>query len=201
MKPFAAACDNNKEVIAEVLERELVDTSRVLEIGSGTGQHAVHFAECMPHLVWMTSDLVANHAGIRAWVDEAALTNVEPPLGLDVEDTEWPVNNVDAVFSANTLHIMSWHAVQCMFAGIGRVLTDTGLLLVYGPFNYGGCYTSASNQRFDQWLRSRDPASGIKDVDDLKRLAAAADLVLLRDHPMPANNRVLVWRKQVSCPA
>ncbi len=195
MKPFSEACERNRTPILAVLREILPLQGRVLEIGSGSGQHAVHFGAALPGIVWQTSDLPQHHAGIRAWIDESALSNVLPPLALDANDVAWPVAAVDAVFSANTLHIMPWPAVEKLFAGVGRVLAAGGTLCLYGPFNYGGRHTSESNARFDAWLQQRDPASGIRDFEAVDQLAQTNGLVLMRDFAMPANNRLLVWRK------
>ncbi|PKO73458.1 MAG: methylase, partial [Betaproteobacteria bacterium HGW-Betaproteobacteria-17] len=138
-----------------------------------------------------------HHAGIRAWLDDAALPNVRPPLALDANDTAWHGGRYDAVFSANTLHIMSWPEVALFFAGVGEVLEPGGVLAVYGPFNYEGAFTSASNARFDAWLKARDPASGVRDFEAVDALARARGLVLQQDIAMPANNRMLVWRRMV----
>ncbi|MET0108312.1 MAG: DUF938 domain-containing protein [Candidatus Thiodiazotropha sp.] len=192
MKPYSEACDENKVPILEVLLRLFRDVQTVLEIGSGTGQHAVHFAAAMSHLTWQTSDMEENHPGIRAWLREAALPNVRNPLGLDVSRA-WPAAEYDAIFSANTTHIMSWPEVELMFQGVGQVLKRGGCFALYGPFNYQGGYTSESNQRFDQWLKSRDPLSGIRDFEMLDELAAANHLILSEDVEMPVNNRILVW--------
>jgi len=167
----------------------------VLEIGSGTGQHAVYFAAALPHLVWQTADLPAHHAGMRMWLDEAALPNVLPPLALDVRRDDWHGGRYDAVFSANTLHIMGWPEVADFFRGVGAVLKPAGVLAVYGPFNYGGAFTAESNARFDAWLKARDPASGVRDFEAVDALARGVGLVLADDVPMPANNRTLVWRR------
>lgn len=196
-KPFAESCEQNKDPILEVLSIEFADRARVLEIGSGTGQHAVYFAKHLPHLTWQTSDMAANHPGINAWREEAGLDNVLPPIELDVlHPGHWPRRRYDAVFSANAVHIMSWEAVEAMFEGLGRVMDQGAKLVLYGPFNYGGEYTSDSNARFDLWLRQRDPQSGIRDVEDLDRLATAQGMVLKQDYAMPANNHILVWVKE-----
>lgn len=195
MKPYAESCEQNRDPILAVLREVFADRRAVLEIASGTGQHAVHFGAALPHLTWQTSELPANHAGIQAWLDEASLANVLPPLALDVNAPDWPVVEVDAIFNANTVHIVAWPAVERMFAGIGRVLAPGGLLCLYGPFNYGGAFTSESNARFDVWLKNRDPASGVRDFEALDRLAAAEGMRLLRDIEMPANNRSLIWRR------
>ncbi len=195
-KPFAEACEQNKAPILEVLRQAFATCTCILEIGSGTGQHAVHFARHLPHLQWHTTDVAAHLPGIRLWLAEAGLANLHGPLTLDVRQPDWPsVPDVDGVFSANTTHIMDWPAVEQLFAGIGRCLGEGGVFCLYGPFNYGGRYTSESNARFDQWLRQRDPASGIRDFEALDALARAAGLSLIDDHAMPANNRTLVWGK------
>ena len=196
MKPFAESCQQNRAPILEVLRAELADKSRLLEIGSGTGQHAVYFAPEFPRLLWQTSDLAELHSGIRAWLDEAALGNVLPPVTLDVCADAWPQDGYDAVFSANTAHIMSWQQVACLFRGVGRILQAGGVFCLYGPFNYDGRYTSESNARFDAWLKSRDPLSGVRDFEAVDELARAAGLVLKCDYAMPANNRTLVWSRQ-----
>lgn len=193
-KPLSQACENNKRPILEVLRRHLKETRSVLEIGSGTGQHAVYFAGNLPHLIWQPSDLAENHAGIVAWIEEAGLDNVRLPLELDVCRRPWRVDAVDAVFSANTAHIMSWPLVEDFIAGVGEVLRPGGVFCLYGPFNCGGSHTSESNARFDVWLRQRDPDSAIRDFEAVDALACAASLTLIEDNAMPANNRLLVWR-------
>lgn len=194
-KPYSESCEQNCGPILAVLREALADRHHVLEIGSGTGQHAVYFGAELPHLRWQTADVGAHHPGIRAWLRDAALSNALPPLALDVNDTGWHAGRYDAVFTANTLHIMSAAEVEKCFAGIGQVLVIGGVLVVYGPFNYHGQYTSDSNARFDQWLKSRDPASGIRDFEFTDALARGQGLVLNHDHAMPANNRTLVWMK------
>ena len=169
----------------------------MLEVGSGTGQHAVHFAAAMPWLAWQCSDVDTQLPGIRMWLDEAKLPNTPPPLALDVHGA-WPARRFDAVFSANTLHIVGWPDVEAFFDGVGRVLDDDGLLVVYGPFNYGGDFTSASNREFDAWLKARDPRSGVRDFEAVDALAQGIGLRLVEDVPMPANNRCLVWRRAPS---
>jgi len=195
MKPFAESSEQNKTPILAVLQRYCVDASTVLEIGSGTGQHAVFFAGQFPHLTWLASDKAENHAGIQIWLEESALSNIEGPLLLDVNQDAWPVEEVDFVFSANTVHIMGWPSVQKMFAGIGQVLKQGSLFCLYGPFNYNGKFTSESNAQFDLWLKQRDAVSGVRDFDALQQLADKAGLTFVEDIEMPANNRILLWRK------
>lgn len=192
-KPYAESCEQNRDPILAVLREAFAERRRVLEIGSGTGQHAVYFGAALPHLVWQTADLPMHHAGIRMWLDEAALPNVLPPLALDVSRDDWHGGRYDAVFSANTLHIVGRPEVEGFFRGIGAVLEPGGVLAVYGPFNYGGAFTSESNARFDAWLKARDPASGVRDFEALDALARAEGLVLADDVTMPANNRMLLW--------
>lgn len=193
-KPFSQACENNKAPILEALRDALSGSRRVLEIGSGSGQHAVFFAREMPWLRWQSSDLDCHLAGIGSWIEEARLSNCPRPLALDVSQRHWPQGH-DAVFSANTLHIMSWALVGKFFEGVGRVLPASGRLCIYGPFNYAGEYTSDSNARFDQFLQQRDPLSGIRDFEALQRLADDQGLALRADHSMPANNRLLVFSR------
>ncbi len=194
-KPFSESCVQNRDPILAVLSNAFADRRHVLEIGSGTGQHAVDFSAAMPHLRWQTSDVVAHHAGIQMWLDEAALPNVLPPIELDVRQQAWHAGRYDAIFSANTLHIMGWPEVELFFEGVGQILEPAGVLAVYGPFNYNGAFTSESNARFDVWLKSRDPVSGVRDFEAVNALAQAQDLILQQDIAMPANNRTLVWRR------
>ena len=193
-KPYAPACERNREPILAVLRACFADSRRVLEVGSGTGQHAVHFAAALPRLSWQCSDRAEHLPGIRLWLDEAGLPNTPAPIELDVGGA-WPTDRFDAVFSANTLHIMGWPEVRQFFGGIDAVLDAGGVLAVYGPFNYGGEYTSDSNREFDAWLKARDPRSGIRDFEAVDALARAVGLTLMDDVAMPANNRMLVWRR------
>lgn len=195
MKPYAESCEQNQHAILQVLRKEFAPTTRVLEIGSGTGQHAVFFAAQLPHLTWQTSDVVANHAGINAWLDDARLVNVLPPLALEIGRDPWPAITYDGMFSANTVHIMHWPQVESMFAGISERLLPGGRFCLYGPFNRNGQYTAASNARFDVWLQQRDPHSGVRDMCDLDRLALAAGLTRTGEHTMPADNFTLVWER------
>jgi hypothetical protein len=194
-KSFSQACENNKGPILGILRTAYADVKRVLEVGSGTGQHAAFFARNMPWLCWQTSDLPQHHAGIHSWLEQGP-NNALAPLTLDVISGPWPADRVDGMFTANTLHIFSWDAVQAFFWGAGEQILENGILCVYGPFNYDGHYTSESNANFDLWLRQRDPDSGVRDFEAVDQLAAAAGLKLMSDNPMPANNRLLCWRRR-----
>lgn len=194
-KQFSPASARNREPILAALRPLLADCRSVLEIGSGTGQHAVHFGSALPDLTWQTSDLPANHEGIRAWLDEAALPNVLAPLALDAGSDDWPPGPFDAVYTANTCHIMSWPEVQRMFQGIGRVLAPGGILCIYGPFNLDGRFTSASNAQFDASLRAQAPHMGLRNQEDVDALARAQQLTPVADLPLPANNKLLAWRR------
>lgn len=166
----------------------------MLEIGSGTGQHAVHFAAALPHLTWQTSDLEASLPGMGLWLEEAGLPNLPRPIALDVSGP-WPEGRFDGIFTANTLHIMGWSEVRALFARLPAVLAQETVLVVYGPFNYDGRFTSASNAAFDAWLKRRSPRSGIRDFAAVDELAGSIGFELVEDRPMPANNRTLVWRR------
>jgi cyclopropane fatty-acyl-phospholipid synthase-like methyltransferase len=191
----AESCERNKEPILRVLQRELARARSVLEIGSGTGQHAVYFAAHLPHLTWQASEVPALLPALEARLRLEGATNLPAALALDVRASPWPCAPVDAIFSANTLHIMGMDGVRDFFRGAGTVLGPHGTVCVYGPFNYGGRFTSDSNAQFDAWLKARDPCSGIRDFEALEALAGDAGLALAADHAMPANNRTLVWRR------
>lgn len=192
--PFSQACENNRQPILEVLSEHLKAPGRLLEIGSGTGQHAAWLPAHLPHIEWQPSDLPENLSGIRAWLQQAGLSNVAAPISLDVAG-DWPEADFDYLFTANTFHIMSAQLVERCIEHAGQRLTPEGLLLVYGPFAYAGHHTAESNARFDAMLRQRDPLSGIRDRDWIESLAQSAGLRPIADHAMPANNRTLVFRK------
>ena len=195
-KPYSESCDQNRDVILSVIQTLLEDSVNLFEIGSGTGQHAVYFADRMPKLTWYTSDCEAYLPGIRMWIKEAGLENTRLPVELDVSHSKWPTKTFDAVFTANSVHIMNQVNVEALFDGVGELLNSNGFFIVYGPFNYNNEYTSASNESFDGWLKSRDPKSGIKNFEDVCDLAIKSNLVLESDIEMPANNRILVWTKK-----
>ena len=200
-KPFSQACENNKRPILDILTKVYSSSEHVLEIGSGTGQHAVFFGQNLPHLTWQTSDLAINHQGINAWLNEASINNVQRPIAVDLNNT-WPKSTqsskqpFDALYTANTLHIISWPLVIKFFEGISKNVISKGSVCIYGPFNYQGQFTSESNANFDIWLKERDEQSGIRNIEDILILAGSADLVLIDDHVMPANNRLLVFLKK-----
>ena len=198
-KPFAESCEQNKHVILEAIQPLLADKRLVLEIGSGTGQHAVFFARRLPHLVWQCSDRAENLPGIQLWLNEAALDNAPEPLQLDVSHDPWPEfdqdNTPDAIFAANVVHIMAWQNVVDFMNMATAQLPQDGLLMFYGPFNYDGQYTSESNARFDIWLKQQNPQSAIRHFEELDKLARQGGCALQCDIEMPANNRILCWKK------
>lgn len=196
LKQFSAACERNRDPILAQLSIHFSHTQRVLEIGSGTGQHAVYFAQHLPHLMWQTSDRIAYHPSIEAWLEEAKLRNVLPPLELDVaQPDQWPTASFDAAFTANTCHIMAWEEVAQMLVHLARCLEELGLFVIYGPFKYSGAFTSDSNADFDHSLRQQASHMGIRDIEQTTLLAQDSGLTLLHDLDMPANNRLLVFQK------
>lgn len=195
--PFSQACENNKGPILEVLQRVLADSTAVLELGAGTGQHATWFAGHLAHLVWQPTDVHANLPMLSQRCAAYEGSNLLPPLALDVCQHPWPATVPDVVFTANSFHIMPFAAVAQCFAELGRRAHSGTVLCVYGPFNYDGRYTSDSNARFDQWLERQHPLSAIRDFEAVDELASEAGFTLLEDNPMPANNRLLLWRRDV----
>ena len=193
-KPFSPACERNQDAILAVLREHFADRTRVLEIGSGTGQHAVHFAAALPQLIWQASDVPANLPGIGQWLGEARHPNTPPPLAFDINGTP-PEGRYDAVFSANTLHIMTWGDVQRLFETLPALMHERALLTVYGPFKYAGAFTVPSDAAFDASLRVDHPQRGIRDAEAVDALARAAGLVQIDDRAMPANNRCITWRR------
>lgn len=194
----APSCENNQAPIFDVLQHAFADRKHVLEIGSGTGQHSVYFAPRLPHLIWQTSELPALHAGIAAWHAHLPSPNLRLPVEMDLSHSAWPQTDkgvFDAVFTSNTLHIVAWPLVERLFVLLGQSLPAGGVFAVYGPFNYGGVFTSASNRDFDAWLKARDARSGIRNFEAVQALAAQQGLQLQADHGMPANNRLLVFQK------
>ncbi|MBB3800786.1 cyclopropane fatty-acyl-phospholipid synthase-like methyltransferase [Xanthomonas arboricola] len=208
-KPFSPASARNRDPILQVLQQHFADRRHVLEIGAGTGQHAVHFAAAMPWLQWQASDHADHLPGMQQWLEEAGLPNTLAPIALQAVPSPSPGlapspplpvlpdggHGYDAVYSANTLHIMGWPQVQALFAGLPAVMAPDAVLAIYGPFNRDGRFTSDSNRAFDAMLRERDPASGIRDADAVDALATAAGLQLIDDVALPANNHCRVWRR------
>jgi len=195
-KPFSQACANNQTVILQILERVFADKQNVLEVGSGTGQHGVFFADKLPHLSWQMSDRQQNHAGINLWIASQPAPNLHAPIALDVLSDPWPTTSYDAAYSANTAHIMPWEAVVAMFAGVGERLRSGGVFCLYGPMKYLGILAAQSNVQFDAWLQQQWPHQGIREFHELNQMAMDAGLTLLEDNAMPANNQLIVWQKQ-----
>ena len=201
--PFSQACENNQQPILEVLQQELKNSHHVLEVGSGTGQHSVYFAPRLTHLHWQTSDVYANHAIINAWHAAYPAPNLYAPLSFDVSSDSVPTNKIvhapyDAVFTANTLHIMSWSLVTRLFELVGDMLPLEGKFIIYGPFNEDGRYSSDSNRQFDYSLRQRDSSSGIRALEDVIKVAEKQHLLLINRYKMPANNEILVFQKKAN---
>nr|WP_096526796.1 DUF938 domain-containing protein [Candidatus Nitrosoglobus terrae] len=196
MKYFSQACENNKQPILEILKRVLKGCHQVLEIGSGSGQHAVYFGKQLPHLTWQPTETLEGIAILKEnLVSLSAPSNVLTPLVLDVNQPLWPLDSVANIFSANTLHILAWEEVELFFKGVGALLKPKGLLCVYGPFRYQGNYTSLSNAEFDSWLKAQDVERGIRDFEAVNTLAEEQGLELKEDYAMPANNQFLIWQR------
>ena len=195
-KTFSKACENNRQPILNRLIKIFSNTSDVLEIGSGTGQHAVFFSSNLPHLVWHASDLPCNHGTINAWIESSSASNVRSPLVFDANSTQWTTSLVDGLFTANTCHIITWSSLANFFGRLHTILAPGGIFVIYGPFKYGGKFTSQSNQEFDLILKNNHSHQGIRDFEALDELAAGAGLKLIEDYPMPANNQLLVWKRE-----
>lgn len=196
MLPYAESADQNKSVILEVLREAFAASRRVLEIGAGTGQHAAHFSRCLPHVHWLPTERPGQLEPIELWRTKAGSANQESARALDAGRPGWRMADVDAAYTANTFHIMAWMQVAICIEGIGASLPYGGRFAVYGPFNYGGRFTSESNARFDEWLKRRDPLSGVRDFEAVCERAEAAGMTLWRDFEMPMNNRTLVFEKR-----
>jgi SAM-dependent methyltransferase len=192
---YSAACERNKGPILEQLSIHLAGLGSVLELGSGTGQHAVYFAAALPHLRWQPSERRAALAGLAERVAREGSANLAAPVELDVAGTPWPPGPFDAIFTANTLHIMGWPEVERCYAGVAQHLAPGAPFICYGPFSRHGRHTSESNERFDRELKARDAASGVRDLDDLEALGRSVGLRLSGEVALPANNQILVWRR------
>ncbi len=197
-KPYSPSCERNRQPILDVLSAAFADRRKVLEIGSGTGQHAIHFAAGLPYLLWQTSERTEQLAGLRLWLGEAALPNTPPPLNLEVTGL-WPEDRFDAIFTANTLHIMAWSEVQALFAKLPAVTCAEATLVVYGPFNRNGRFTHISNKAFDAQLKTQGTHMGIRDIEAVDALAHEAGFMLQDDLSMPANNRCRIWQRHDNC--
>lgn len=192
--PFSPSCERNRTPILDVLGRVFPVDGKVLEIGSCTGQHIVFFAPRFPGLTWQPSDRSEHLPGLAARISSEGSQNIRAALELDVMNG-WPEEAFNAIYSANTSHIMSWEAVCAMFGGVGKILLNEGVFCLYGPFNEGGGFTSQSNREFDRDLRLRNPVMGLRDLADLESLALGHQLRLEEKVQLPANNQVLVFRK------
>lgn len=192
--PFSSACERNRQPILDQMQSLIPRDSSVLEIGSGTGQHAVFMTQNMPGLLWQPSDREENLAGLEARFAAEGNESILPPLKLDVTRDPWPGYSYDAAFSANTAHIMPWEAVVAMFAGVGAHLVSDARFLLYGPFNIDGCFTSQSNAQFDAHLRAEDSNMGIRDLAVIESLAKLHHMQLENKLVMPANNFILVFK-------
>lgn len=199
-KPYSPSCERNQEPILQVLKKVLGDSYKnILELGSGTGQHAAYIAKELPHISWTCTDLRNNHPGIQLWINEAALengvNNLKGPIEWEIGKNKFPEGNFDVVFTANTFHIMSWDKVKTFIDSCGANLATNSLVIIYGPFNYSGSYTSKSNADFDLWLKDRDPQSAIRDFEAVNESFKENGFKLIHDIEMPANNRILVFNK------
>lgn len=197
-KPFSPACERNRIPILKVM-KDLITSNdtRLLEVGSGTGQHAVYLAPHFPHMIWVTSDVKENHYGIQLWLEESGAPNIIGPGEYQVGEDNFPNGNFDVVFTANTFHIMPWYLCEELMDQFGKNLNAGAKVIIYGPFNYNGKYTSPSNEEFDLSLRQRDPLMGIRDFEEVARYMEKRAFGLLKDYEMPANNRLLVFEKKL----
>lgn len=195
-KPFSQACENNKQCILEVISTYFNSGDQILEVGSGTAQHATYFCQLLPEISWVPCEIPENMDTLAAGLSGEKLPNLMPPEVLDVTQREWPLTGLDGLFSANCLHIMPEALSADFFRGAGKALKIGGILCVYGPFKYGGDFTSESNASFDLWLKDRDPLSGIRDFENINQLATDNGFELIEDWNMPANNQCLIWRKE-----
>jgi SAM-dependent methyltransferase len=197
LRQHAPSAERNRAPILAVLERVLPATGTVLEIASGTGQHAIHFAAALPHLVWQPSDLDDEaRASIAAWTAHSGLANVRPPLALDVRDASWGIEAAAAIVCINMIHISPWASAQALIGGAGRLLGPGGVLFLYGPYRRSGAHTAPTNAAFDEQLQRRNPAWGVRDMEAVVALADAAGFDAEEPVEMPANNFSLVFRKR-----
>lgn len=196
IKKQSEACERNKgpilQVLKEVINGEKV---RVFEIGTGTAQHAVYFAQNIKDVMWMTSDVAANTEFIKAAITDAKLPNLRGPLVFEVGKDDFPRYTYDLVFTANTFHIMNWKQCKSLMKILGSRLREGSQVIIYGPFNYDGKFTSESNANFDQWLKNDNPEKGIRSFEDVNKNMVKNGFELFKDYEMPANNRMLVFTR------
>lgn len=193
--PSSPAVHRNKEYILEVLNQYIqTENQSLLEIGSGTGEHGVFFAKKFPNLKWQMSDDENNHDLIKAYIQKSTLKNILNPRTYLAAVNPFPNGDYNFVFTANTLHIMPWENAIALFEDLGANLKKNALVFLYGPFNYGGKYTSESNAQFDLWLKERNPASAIRNFEDVQKQMQNNSMELIHDYEMPANNRLLVFK-------
>lgn len=196
-KPHSPSCERNQQFILDVLKTIIKPSdSNLLEIGTGTAQHAVFMAPKFSHLNWQTSDLKINHAGINWMIDDSKIANIKRPLEYQANQTEFPQVNADIVYTANTLHIMSWRSVEVLIAQLGAHLKTGANIVIYGPFNYDGKFTSESNAKFELWLKQQNSQSGIRDFESIVSSFEKYNIRLISDIEMPANNRILHFMKE-----
>ena len=195
MQGFSQAADNNKAAILAVLAEYLPHQTKLLEIGSGAGQHAIHLAAALNHVLWQPSDREIVLPALTSNIDEYGPVNILEPIILDLAAHTWPAQTYNCVYAANVVHIVSSELGEILIRRAAKVLTDEGLLALYGPFKYAGDFTTPSNADFDLWLKERDAQSGVRDVEWILDLASHAGLQLVEDRQMPANNQMLIFQK------
>jgi SAM-dependent methyltransferase len=197
VRETAPSAERNKQPILEVLQRVLPASGLVLEIGSGTGQHVAHFAKALPKLTFQPSEMEATrHASIAAWIAHEQLVNVRPPIALDVMRLPWPVRAADAIVCINVIHISPWGATVALMEGAAKILPPGGVLATYGPYQRDGKHTSPSNEEFHKnFLQARDPRWGVRNMEEVEKVAKRNGLDLAEVLAMPANNFTLVFRR------
>jgi hypothetical protein len=200
MRPLSApAAERNKAPILEVLKRVLPATGLVLEIASGTGQHVTHFASALPHLTWQPSDPDQRaRASIAAWIAQTNTANVLAPLDLDVREQAWPLSACDALLCINMIHIAPWAATEALFVGAARILSESGVVYLYGPYRVEGRHTAPSNDGFDATLRAENPEWGVRDLEHVAEVAARHGFELTETVAMPANNLSVVFTRRIA---
>ena len=198
MERYSPAAEKNKTPILEVFRERLAPTARVLEVGSGAGQHALHFTDALPELRWQPTEHPAVMSALEANLGAAARDAILPPLALDLATDSWPTGPFDAVYAANVMHIVSVPLGEVLIRGAASVLREGGQLLLYGPYKFGGTFTTESNAEFDQWLKARDPRSGVREFEAVARVAETAGLELVDNRAMPSNNQLLCFRREAS---